>query len=1002
MSRRTIYVDVRGQDQLSGALRRAGDYAEKTSGKVRDLTHSLYATAAGFVGIGGLAWGLNESIKAGYSWQQAQRQLGQQIRGTKDSVRAATPYVDQLDQKFLKLGYTYSETDQALSYTIRATGNVSSGLKLAGLAADLARGRHIALGQAALVLGKVWDGNTTALKRLGVQIPANVSTQKALNIVQERFKGQANASATAIVQFRAVVGHLKETIGQALIPTVTNIVHWMEKYLASLELGGRRHAKFEQTLHQVEGALHQVIGAMKEAARQANALAGAVGGWGNAFKLIVGGIVAIKMLELSRSVAKVYDNMVELGTKSMKAAGTYEESTTSMEAATVGLSATIKSALISTAIGALVIAISFAAEYTITHWSKVKGWLEQFLTWLRQTWAATWAAVKDVGRAAVYAILQYSTAAFRGILEVASHLPFVGKHARAALDAIDNYINSWKPDFGNVEQQWKKAGEQSGVAYWKAFEKAHADLPDGRAGMHRVPPGVGGGSQKTKAKPKGTPLAPPSKPVEPAKKKHKVHIPSGDALLPAGIQIALAKAKQTKGYADDVKADQQAEAFLKKQLARQNLSIKMRIAYEKELAKIEQKKQRDLKKLHPKAKTPPSGTLALPLSIQQALAKAATTKGHADDLKADRQAETFLRKQLARTNLSKKARISDEKELASILAKKKRDLKAYQSEIKSIVAKANALYFKVDWKIGDALTDKFGKSQFDQVKDAMDKQWTAFFDNFDSVTQKGIDQINAKYDAPTPAEAALKALQDEHDSKLAAEKMADDQRALAAAMAGGGTAEIQDAQRNLDEDLYNQKVDDLTKKADAERAAAEQQRQIALDAYQKERDDLRAHFEDQQSAMDSWFDYQATQLQNGLETWKDFYAQLGVLAKDYGLSQSQGLGGDSGGGSGGGGGGSAPPPHGTGTSAQGGHVALASGGIVTSPTYALVGEGGEHEAVIPLSKLGRMLGGGGGAVHVHLEGPVIGADKARVASDLAEPLYRELAKRKKRNLDLPA
>jgi len=38
---------------------------------------------------------------------------------------------------------------------------------------------------------------------------------------------------------------------------------------------------------------------------------------------------------------------------------------------------------------------------------------------------------------------------------------------------------------------------------------------------------------------------------------------------------------------------------------------------------------------------------------------------------------------------------------------------------------------------------------------------------------------------------------------------------------------------------------------------------------------------------------------------------------------------------------------------------LASGGIVTAPTLAMVGEGGESEAVIPLSKLDQMTGGGG-------------------------------------------
>ena len=44
---------------------------------------------------------------------------------------------------------------------------------------------------------------------------------------------------------------------------------------------------------------------------------------------------------------------------------------------------------------------------------------------------------------------------------------------------------------------------------------------------------------------------------------------------------------------------------------------------------------------------------------------------------------------------------------------------------------------------------------------------------------------------------------------------------------------------------------------------------------------------------------------------------------------------------------------------------LAEGGIVNKPTLAMIGEGGESEAVIPLSKLPQIAGAGGGAVEVY-------------------------------------
>ena len=55
---------------------------------------------------------------------------------------------------------------------------------------------------------------------------------------------------------------------------------------------------------------------------------------------------------------------------------------------------------------------------------------------------------------------------------------------------------------------------------------------------------------------------------------------------------------------------------------------------------------------------------------------------------------------------------------------------------------------------------------------------------------------------------------------------------------------------------------------------------------------------------------------------------------------------------------------------------LADGGIVSSPTLALIGEGGESEAVIPLSRLGEM-GGGGMTVNITMPAGSDGDDVVR-------------------------
>jgi len=57
--------------------------------------------------------------------------------------------------------------------------------------------------------------------------------------------------------------------------------------------------------------------------------------------------------------------------------------------------------------------------------------------------------------------------------------------------------------------------------------------------------------------------------------------------------------------------------------------------------------------------------------------------------------------------------------------------------------------------------------------------------------------------------------------------------------------------------------------------------------------------------------------------------------------------------------------------AMGGIPMLAEGGVVTSPTLAMIGEGGQSEAVIPLDRLGEF---GGGSQRVEVVGRISGSD----------------------------
>jgi cell wall-associated NlpC family hydrolase len=173
-----------------------------------------------------------------------------------------------------------------------------------------------------------------------------------------------------------------------------------------------------------------------------------------------------------------------------------------------------------------------------------------------------------------------------------------------------------------------------------------------------------------------------------------------------------------------------------------------------------------------------------------------------------------------------------------------------------------------------------------------------------------IQQIEAAGAQLTPAEQALQDLQSQHDAAQMAQDLADAQQALAEAQASGDQQAIVDAQRRLDDLLYQQKVAALQKQAEAERAARDKQTQDQIQALEDQEaaqeqalrdqtaqviqalEDQEAareqDYQDQRDAQREWLQQQLDDwnkhLLDGSASWQDFMNWLagqgasGVLA----------------------------------------------------------------------------------------------------------------------------
>ncbi len=289
----TIRVDVVGDStSLKRALAEAGGASEKVGGQFSHLAKTMLGLGAAFVGASGLIEGFKKSVEAAEALNVATRQLDAQLKTNGESVKAVAPYVEQLNAKFEKLGFTSADTEAAFTRLDRASGSAKVAFNNMGLAADLAAAKHISFQQAALLIGKVIDGNTSALNRYGIAIPKGTSAVDALAIAHQKLAGQAAAAATPMKVFSATVTDLEAKIGEQLLPVIDKylgkIDNWLSKSANQKKITddvAKAVSLFEQAIQAASGVVQALIGPTKTVVT-------ALGG----FKKVIEDLIVLKVV----------------------------------------------------------------------------------------------------------------------------------------------------------------------------------------------------------------------------------------------------------------------------------------------------------------------------------------------------------------------------------------------------------------------------------------------------------------------------------------------------------------------------------------------------------------------------------------------------------------------------------------------------------------------------------------------------------------------------------
>jgi len=210
------------------------------------LDDALQKGAAAFLAVGAAAGAMAikigiDAVKAAVEDEKAQKSLAITLKNTTKATDAQVKSVeDYIDKTARATGVADDQLRPSLDRLVRSTQDVTKAQKLQQLALDIAAGTGKDLATVTEALGKAYDGNLGALKRIGVPLDENIIKTKdfdaATKALSETFAGQADAAAETfagrMARIKIAIDEAKEQLGQALLPLLERFANFATDQLA--------------------------------------------------------------------------------------------------------------------------------------------------------------------------------------------------------------------------------------------------------------------------------------------------------------------------------------------------------------------------------------------------------------------------------------------------------------------------------------------------------------------------------------------------------------------------------------------------------------------------------------------------------------------------------------------------------------------------------------------------------------------------------------------------
>jgi hypothetical protein len=213
-----------GSNEVEGFGSKLGGFAKK-AGAAFAVAGAAAAAYAGTL--------LVDGVKSAIEDEAAQAKLATTLKNvtgaTNNQIKAVEDYITQTA---LANGITDDKLRPSLDRLIRSTKDATRAQELQSLALDIAAGTGKDLQAVSEALGKAYDGNLGALKKLGVGIDESIIKSKdfdaAAAALSKTFEGQASKQAETfqgkMARLTVAFDEAKETVGSYVLDALTPLL----------------------------------------------------------------------------------------------------------------------------------------------------------------------------------------------------------------------------------------------------------------------------------------------------------------------------------------------------------------------------------------------------------------------------------------------------------------------------------------------------------------------------------------------------------------------------------------------------------------------------------------------------------------------------------------------------------------------------------------------------------------------------------------------------------